>query len=386
LKNIIAFIDEFGTNSLAIEKQGVTSHYILCATLIKEENLAIAREQVQLVRKKFFQNSEIKSSGVKNKHHARRLNILIELNKIDFSVYIIVVDKKEVDSQGLNIKTSFYKYFNKEIVKKLNQVNRKIVFVADNIGGEDFRESLKKHIKKNVSQIDLFNENKVFEFRDSKEEDLIQLSDFIVGSLSKYYNEKNYYENSTDYLNLLKDKLNVNYWPNKFSNYTREINGKRKTDQEISQLALNSAESFIINNEHKQDFETISKVHILKYLILLQQVSPFYFIQTHEIIDKLKRDLNQNFTIRQLRKNIIGSLRDENVIICSSNAGGYKLPVNTSDLSQFVNRYNGIIQPMLSRMKKCRENILLGSMNEIDILDYPEYRYLKQIIETEEKL
>jgi hypothetical protein len=115
--------------------------------------------------------------------------------------------------------------------------------------------------------------------------------------------------------------------------------------------------------------------------MLIQKVSPHYFISTHELMDKLKNEIGLEYSVRLFRKNIIGNLRDNNIIIVSSNKGGYKLPVNKSDLTEFVNRYNSILQPMLSRMKKCRDSILLGSMNEIDILEYPEYEFLKEIIE-----
>ena len=56
---------------------------------------------------------------------------------------------------------------------------------------------------------------KLFEFSDSKENNLVQLSDFIVGSLAKCFDKKHFQENSSEYLTLLKDKLNVRFWPNK---------------------------------------------------------------------------------------------------------------------------------------------------------------------------
>ena len=36
---------------------------------------------------------------------------------------------------------------------------------------------------------------------------------------------------------------------------------------------------------------------------------------------------------------------------------------------------------MLARLKKCRDLILLGTMNELDLLDHPEYDQLKQIFD-----
>ncbi|MDO6814017.1 DUF3800 domain-containing protein [Tenacibaculum soleae] len=381
MTKILAHIDEFGTNSIETQKDGVSSHFLICATLIKEENLIPAKKIIDEVRKTHFQNSEIKSSNVKRAKHTRRLTILNELNQIDFTIYLIVVDKEEINSEGLSIKESFYKYFNKLLVTDLNRINNKITFIADQIGTTEYQKSFQKYIENKVTQYDLFNETKLFEFSDSKENNLVQLSDFIVGSLAKCFDKKHFQENSSEYLTLLKDKLNVRFWPNNIANYLRTDKETENFDPKIAELSLNLVKDYIAKNEKKDETDFIAQIYLLKYLMLIQKVSPHYFIQTHELMDKLKNEIGLEYSVRLFRKNIIGNLRDNNVIIVSSNSGGYKLPVNKSDLTEFVNRYNSILQPMLSRMKKCRDSILLGSMKEIDILDYPEFDSLKEIIE-----
>lgn len=381
MTKILAHIDEFGTNSIETQKDGVSSHFLICATLIKEENLIPAKKIIDEVRKTHFQNSEIKSSNVKRAKHTRRLTILNELNQIDFTIYLIVVDKEEINSEGLSIKESFYKYFNRLLVTDLNRINNKITFIADQIGTTEYQKSFQKYIENKVTQYDLFNETKLFEFSDSKENNLVQLSDFIVGSLAKCFDKKHFQENSSEYLTLLKDKLNVRFWPNNIANYLRTDKETENFDPKIAELSLNLVKDYIAKNEKKDETDFIAQIYLLKYLMLIQKVSPHYFIQTHELMDKLKNEIGLEYSVRLFRKNIIGNLRDNNVIIVSSNSGGYKLPVNKSDLTEFVNRYNSILQPMLSRMKKCRDSILLGSMKEIDILDYPEFESLKEIIE-----
>jgi hypothetical protein len=378
---ILAHIDEFGTNSLEIEKDGVSSHFLICATLIEEKNLKAGQQIIDNVRNTHFQGSEIKSSNVKRANHARRLTILNELNQIEFTIYLIVVDKEEINSEGLSIKQSFYKYFNKLLVTDLNRINKKITFIADQIGSVEYQESFRKYIENEVLQYDLFNEKKIFEFNDSKENNLVQLSDFIVGSLAKCFDKKHFTEESSDYIRMLKDKLNIRFWPNNIANYVRHENETENFDPKIAELSLTLAKDYIARNENKVETDIAAQIYLLKYLMLIQKVSPNYFIQTHELMDKLKYEIGLEYSTRLFRKNVIGQLRDNNVIIVSSNSGGYKLPVNKSDLIEFVNRYNSILQPMLSRMKKCRDSILLGSMNDIDILEYPEYESLKDVIE-----
>jgi hypothetical protein len=38
---------------------------------------------------------------------------------------------------------------------------------------------------------------------------------------------------------------------------------------------------------------------------------------------------------------------------------------------------------MIQRISKCRDQILLATNKEIDILDQKEYKYIKRMIETE---
>ena len=381
MSKIIAHIDEFGTNSIEVEKEGVSSHFLICATLIEEKNLLESENIIKDIRKRHFQNSEIKSSKVKRKHHKRRLTILSELNEIKFTVYLIVVDKKEINTEGLSIKQSFYKYFNKLLVKDLNRLNKEITFVADKIGSTKYQKSLQDYIKKEVTQYNLFDERKIFEFKDSKETNLIQLSDFIVGSLAKNFDTKHYNENSNEYLKILRDKLNVRFWPYKVENYIRQKKETENFNSQIAEISLTLAKDYISNNEKKKDKDIIAQIYLLKYLMLLQKISPHYFVSTLELMNKLKFEIHSSYTVRLFRKNIIGNLRDNNVIIVSSNSGGYKLPVNKTDLSEFVNRYNSIIQPMIGRMQKCRNSILIGSLSEIDILEYPEYHTLKDMVD-----
>ncbi len=381
MSKILAHIDEFGTNSVEIEKEGVSSHFLICATLIEEKDLLKGQKIIDEVRKNHFQGSEIKSSNVKRKSHTRRLTILNELSQIEFTIYVIVVDKKEIISKGLTIKQSFYKYFNKLLVTDLNRINKKINFIADQVGTIEFQNSLKEYIEKEVTQYDLFNETKIFQFSDSKENNLVQLSDFVVGSLAKYFDKKHFTESSSDYLTILKERLNVKFWPNNVGNYLKQEFVSQDFDPKIAELSLNLAQDYILRNEKKTEIDIKAQIYLLKHLMLIQKISPHYFIQTYELMDKLKFELGIDLNTRVFRKNIIGALRDNNIIIVSSNSGGYKLPVNKSDLTEFVNRYNSIIQPMIYRMKKCRDSVLIGSMNKIDILDYDEFKALKEIIE-----
>ncbi len=77
---------------------------------------------------------------------------------------------------------------------------------------------------------------------------------------------------------------------------------------------------------------------------------------------------------------LIAKLRDEGVIIASS-PKGYKIPSKVEELYDFINHGTTIIMPMLDRLKKCRDNIMIGSNGELDLFKNSEYRTLKEFFD-----
>ena len=79
MKRVIAFADEFGNNSFDFENQG--SHFIIASVIMNQDELSEIKEQLESIRKKYFQTGEIKSSKVKY-NHKRRILILNELKSL----------------------------------------------------------------------------------------------------------------------------------------------------------------------------------------------------------------------------------------------------------------------------------------------------------------
>ena len=76
---------------------------------------------------------------------------------------------------------------------------------------------------------------------------------------------------------------------------------------------------------------------------------------------------------------VIAHLRDKGILIASSR-DGYKVPTSVIDLKKYINHGKSIIIPLLRRIEKCREAVLLATLNEYDILDESEFKKLKKII------
>ncbi|WP_141554337.1 hypothetical protein [Virgibacillus ndiopensis] len=83
-----------------------------------------------------------------------------------------------------------------------------------------------------------------------------------------------------------------------------------------------------------------------------------------------------------LRSNIVAPLRDKGLLIASSEKG-YKLLVPQDDLEEYVNFSSLKIIPMLNRLERCREQILLAVKKELDIMDYTKYEQLKKYFDGE---
>lgn len=378
---IYGYIDEFGTNSLEIEKEGVSSHFLLGCVLVHEDYVSDAKHKINVIRDSEFQGSEIKSSNVKKKQHDRRMRVLQKIMEINFSAFLLVVDKKEINGYGLSFKQVFYKYIHKILVSYLNSIHGKICFMADNIGSKEYRKTFMEYISRHIGQKDLFNPESKYEFADSADEDLIQMSDFITGSLAKYYDEKSAVTDASQFLQILAEKIHVRYWPDKIKDYL--VEDKKYSDRydpQIIQLSINLAQQRLKVLETDNREYSQCQIIVLRHLLLIQKISPSHFVQTSELKEKVRLSLGIMISDRTFRKEVIGRLRDNNVIIASSNSGGYKLPVNKADLIEFVNRYNSILQPMLHRLEKCREAILIYTQNSFDILDYEPYEKLKKIM------
>ena len=91
MRNQIAFIDEFGNNGLYFDKEGVSNTFIVTAIIVSGEKLKGLETELEKIRKSNFQTGEIKSSKVGG-NDTRRLNIVTELNALDYHIFSIVID------------------------------------------------------------------------------------------------------------------------------------------------------------------------------------------------------------------------------------------------------------------------------------------------------
>ena len=377
MENIYAFIDEFGNNSFDFENQG--SHFIVAAVICKHENLKELTEKVEVIRKKFFQTGEIKSSGV-GANHTRRKLILKEIAGLKFSIFSVVVDKRELNGKGFEIKKSFYKFLNNLVYKELFRTYPRIEINVDEHGGSDYLIEFQKYVHKH-HESNLFSGSE-FYIQNSKNNFLIQLADFIAGTLGYIFDELKKGPDSNEFFEIIEPRIAaVNIFPRKFSvDELVESNIDNSFDPKIARVCIQRINSFLENTKNT-DSEANDQISFLNLLLLFQRANPKNrYINTHEIFDHLYRNNERKISEEYFRSKVVGRLRDQGILIASSRYG-YKIPSSASDLNTFISHGKRIILPMLNRIKQAREGIKLATGNDLDLLMLPEYSQLRKILE-----
>lgn len=379
-----AYIDETGNADLEVGKSGASKFFIICAILVSANKQEQLTSDLEEVRKKYFQTGEIKSSGVGG-NIKRRVAILNSICDLDFKFYALSIDKERIiKDSGLKDKRTFFKYVNGKLYNLLFKSFLDIHIKADEHGNPEFQESFKKYINKNHKP-DLFYKSQ-FSLVNSENENLVQLADFVAGTIGKVYEGKSAPELNEAYRKfIVKKALSIDEWPTKY----QLCFPKDKTTEEYSELiytySLAQAENFIENHENEQDDDVRLQVALLRHLVFNSRfIDKTKYITSHQLIDYFRDAGYGEITGYILRSKVIAPLRDSDIIITSSNIG-YKIPCNFTDMEEFVERVNSIVKPLLARLGRARKNLSITSKGEIEILKGPNYPHLVDFIAILEK-
>lgn len=376
------FIDEFGNTHLDLSKQGTFSHFVYASVIIRESELENARKIRDEICKKFKLGKDIKSSNIGDKKYfQKRLNILKYLVKnLDFTIDILVIDKDKIekDSGGLRFKKTFYKYFQKVLIKKYNEIYSSYNIYLDKLGSDSFKNELTKFIEENATQRDLFNPDRTFELSDDKSgEKLVQLADIIAGSLGRLFCISHYNEKSSEIYEILHSRMSVTFHPYLKSD-NKNFSKNQKLSKEISELNLESLRNYFNKSNKNED---ALKRRLLEYLYTNSKIDSERLVPSYELINFLN-NFSKNITDDKL-KLLIRDLRYEGLFIIShSGKPGYKLASNYADIEQHFTHFMRYVTPMLNKIKVLNENISILSYNKINPLEKDEqFNQIKKLIE-----
>ena len=184
---MLVFIDDSGDSGFKLGK-GSTDFFVIAMVCFNDE---LEAEKVALAIKElkrelnFFENKEFRFFKTSKDHRTRFLNAI---NKFNFKVRAIVVDKKIVYSLKLRTdKNSFYSYFIKEALKNSGGEILNAKIKIDGGGDRVFRKSFLGYLKRELNQEQLKIMNRC-NLVDSKSNVLIQMADMIAGSINRSYN------------------------------------------------------------------------------------------------------------------------------------------------------------------------------------------------------
>jgi hypothetical protein len=375
---VLAFADEFGTNSFDFDKQ--SSHFIVCSIIINEYDLGLLEIEVEEIRKKHFQTGEIKSLKV-GPNHQRRKVILEKLCQLNFQIYAVVINKKLLYSEGFKHKASFYKFTNGLVYKELYKTFPKLTLAVDEHGGNDFMLSFKKYVQKNHIG-DLF-EGANFLVEDSKSNLMIQVADFMAGTLGYCFDDTKKSTESESFLRILQPRLSsINHFPNHRKAIEDASSSDHLFDARVSEMALRSAHSFIETQQNTEQMH-LDQISFIKLLLLYHTTyRKKGFVSTKELMNHLNAGRESKISEQYFRTQIVGKVRDSGVLVASNSSGdkGYKLPTSAADLYKFIKHSNSIIMPMLKRIKRAKDIMSLATHNELNLLAaYPD---LQRLIEN----
>ncbi|MBV7508455.1 DUF3800 domain-containing protein [Bacillus sp. sid0103] len=379
----LAFMEESGDYSFDFENNDVSTHFIIVAILAKESNKEWLEREVDKVRQKYFQTEEMQSDRIDNPH--LRIQLLNELKELPFNIYAYVIDKRKIrEDSGITFEKTFIKYMNRLIYADLKRTFDQLDLVLNQQGTKEFMTEFKTYITEK-SIPDLFNYSS-FGFNNRTSENLLQLANIIAGTIAIGYNQTQDSEHYLLFNKIIKKKIiAINLWPQNYKNYLHDYisrNQDSEFDEVIFKQTVNLTLQYLEKNKKSEDLDEKIRIDLLKFLLFNLRENPNEYVYTQEILDNLNAIRVNKINHHYFRSNIVSKLRDNGLLIASSNKG-YKLPVCLTDLYDFVNLSSLTIHPMLQRISKCRNQILLATNNEIDILDNNEFEYLKRIIEME---
>lgn len=372
-----AFIDECGSFGFDFSSEGNSKYYLLCAVIVDDDEIDRLHEKIETVKKNSgFANTELKSSKVGN-NIEKRNRIVSLLSPIPFRVILFVADKERFikDSPITEYKQSFIKFLHQRFYDQLYKAYPKLKIIEDEVGSSEFQTSFRKYVENHRPEYNLFNQYD-FDYTDSKDEVLVQLADFVGGTINKYLTE----ENVPNYVEMLRGKI-VSYeeFPSKQEPYWGKINPEDcKYDKDIYTLSVKCARDYIEKNDKSDSFEIKARIVLLKYLLFyVENIDPVRFVSSYEVIGKIQEVLGHKISKTYLFRRIIAPLRDDGVILSSCNKG-YKIPVSVDDIITYFNQTHSTVAPMLHRIEVCRDLIQKKTIGKLDVLDDPAFSRYKR--------
>ncbi|MDR7000128.1 DUF3800 domain-containing protein [Neobacillus niacini] len=375
------FFNEYGDYGFDFDNSGDSTHFMITGILVKNSDKEWLEKEINKIWQKYFQNEKNSFSIIKEQPEQLR-QLLTEMSGLPFKIYSYVIDKQKIrENSGVTYKNTFIKYLTRKVLEDLSITFERLDIVADDQDPKEFMKAFINYVKQECIP-DLFNYSS-FGFNNTKSDILVQLAQWIAATLAIGYDEKQSKHYHTFYKMIKPQIVRINLWPYDYRNFLYNYKVDRadiKNDEVIIKQAVNLAYQYIDKFRKSDDEDDKLRIDFLKFLLFNLKENPDDYVYTQEILNNLNAIREIDLNPHNFRSSIVSKLRDQGLLIASSNKG-YKLPVCLTDLYDFVNLSSLTIFPMIQRIAKCRDQILQATNKEIDILEQKEYEYLKRVIE-----
>lgn len=356
------FIDESGTPNLS---DG--NYYVICAASCSNDFLDEALHQLNQIRIKHKIGSELKSSSVGG-NFQRRVAICRDLSKLKLRCYVFALRKSEVNpNSGLSYKTSGYKFCQSRLFEKLYKGTAIVNVVMDSYGTEDFMAGFERYIHSNFNP-DLFNQQVQIRSSNPRQDELLQVSDFVSGTIRRSLESS---DRDEAFKALGEIVLTCAVWPR--SRDRRIIDEDySELDSKIEEHCTTVSLDFIERCEDGLLSETVL------FLLNAHSGEKDNFIYGDRLLEHLNKQglLDSPKDKTWLQQRIISSLRAEGVPIAAS-PNGYKIPRSRSDLRDFIRFVSQKTLPYLKKVNDMRTDLSHSLGHAYDMLDEdPELKEL----------
>lgn len=374
-----AYVDESGTNELDTSKPGVSHLFICVAIVVDEPKKAICEDAVRWMSKEFCSGAEIASKRIGG-DHKRRLKHLEVVKSLPFGYYALIINKERIlKDSGLGHKRSFYKFINRMLYDRLKKSGKSLSIIADQVGGKDFMDSFGPYLEEHGMPT-LF-QNWTHSFADSSQTPLIQLADLVAGTLAYCFDSSKKCDYSSQFREILRPcEAGIQCWPLSLDINPSVSNQSSEIGETFRNAMSKRVVDFINENEDSDDVDRRMQVITLNNLLFAARFEERekQAVVSDKLMAKLKAEGFDELGKQAFQSRIIGKIRDEGIILAGA-SDGYRLALSIEDVRDYLDHDRSVIEPMLSRMVKARESVLVDTARGHDILEDTNYQCLRSI-------
>ncbi len=375
-----AYIGEAGNHRPVAEESGAPPYFVLLAVIADAADLALLHGALAPLRQR------LAAAAAAPRHDAgddERLALLRVLAPLPFRFYAMAVDKRRVDiDAGLAGSDAFIGFVNGRVYRALFQSLADVAVYADSVA---FIDSFTSYIERHHMP-DLFSRPRV-EAAAGEHAPAVLLAGFLADCTAALYDGSASPALRQQLLDMMgARRIRVDEWPPRFESQLAPAAAPGDLDAHVRRIALRAAGDFltavaaVADAADAEDGEIRAQHALLSYLLFRARFpTEEDFISTAELVDHLRSLGFSDVSDHYLRSNLISRLRDRDILIASS-ARGYKIPTSYADIIGFAELVDGIVSPLLHRLRRANDVLSKGSAGAVDFLDEARFRTLRELL------